>query len=155
MSHRDLRLVEIHGKGVGVVARHDLPPNARLPYVGRTIDQAAFDALCEQAKHNRALNLTAYVIAEGRPGVYLNADPRLPERTHMWIAGRVNEPARGATANTIIRRQLAPGDNGRRLCPVLITVRHVNAGEELTVKYGRSSTRTYQAGRAPKKPAWL
>jgi hypothetical protein len=156
LSHRDLRLVKIDGKGLGVIACHDLPPNARLEYVGRTIGQAAFKRLCQRAKRNRELNLTAYLIAEGRSGFFINADPRLPERNVTWIAARVNEPAPGETANAIIGRQLAmTEDHHRRLRPVLITVRTVKAGEELTVKYGRACTRTYTIGRAPKKPTWL
>ena len=102
---RDVRAAEIRGKGMGVVACRDLPPNSRLAYVGRTIDRRALQRLSERAKREPARRLTAYLMAEGRAGFYIDAHPRLPERTASWIAGLVNEPARGETANMIIGRQ--------------------------------------------------
>jgi len=151
---RDVRAAAISGKGMGVVACRDLPPNSRLAYVGRIIDRPALQRLCERAKREPARRLTAYLMAEGRAGFYIDAHPRRRERTASWIAGLVNEPARGATANMIIGRQRLAHDNGL-IRPVLITVRCVKAGDELTIKYGNGCTRAYTAGRAPAKPAWL
>jgi hypothetical protein len=151
---RDVHVVPIDRKGNGVVARRDLQPNSRLVYVGRTLDQAAFQRLTERAKREPARGLTAYLMAEGRAGFYLDAHPRRPEHSTSWIAGSVNEPRRGETANMIIGQQLFPGVR-RRLAPVLIAVRRIVVGEELTVKYGGSFTRTYHVGRAPRKPSWL
>lgn len=149
----DVQAVEILGKGRGVVARRDLPANGRLAYVGKIIDQAAMQRLCERAKHEPARRLTEYLMAEGRAGFYIDAHPRLPEHRLSWIGGFVNEPAPGETANMVIGRQRFGHDN--RLRPVFITVRHVREGEELTVNYGRAYTRAYIAGRAPIKPEWL
>ena len=136
---------EIAGKGKGLFAKIAIPANTRIAYEGNIIDQKEYDRLLKLDKKDPDTQYMAYIIAGGRKSRYIDAHPRY-EGSDRWFASKVNEPDVGETANMVMTGGLKPS---------LVTVRPIKVGEQLTVKYGSSYVRSYKAGRAPRKPAWI
>jgi hypothetical protein len=138
VNHTDF-VVKASKGGKGLFARHDLPANARLPYKGKVLTTAEMKALDDDA----------YIMASGRKGEYLDANPAYGHSS--WVAGRVNEPSHGEKANMIITHERTP-----TVRPVLVTVRPIAADEELLLHYGTGYRRVgYRVGSRAAKPRWL
>ncbi len=82
---------------MGVIADQDLAPNTGVFYYGEDIDEKQ---LVERMQANQA----RYIIASGRKGEWIDANPDRPETSAFAdiVAGRINEPAPKTTANMII-----------------------------------------------------
>lgn len=122
-------------KGNGVFALKDIPPNIRIPYDGKKINEAQFSEL-EDRK---------YVMSAGRKGEYIDANPSYPDSAE-WIAGLINEPSQNEIGN--MRLIFSKG------MPMIVSVRNISKGEELLFNYGSSYKRNYKVGRSAPKPKW-
>ena len=142
----EIRAADIPGKGMGLVAVVDLPPNARLPFLGKTIDQKTYDTFVSRTARAPDKHYTDYIMATSTAGQYVDANPRY-RGSEQWLARLVNEPATGQTANMVIRYESR--------MPVLVTVKKIAAGTELMLSYGSDFVRKYKVGRRAAKPAWL
>ena len=76
-------------KGNGVFALKEvLPPNIRIPYDGKKINEAQFSEL-EDRK---------YVMSAGRKGEYIDANPSYPDSPN-GLPGLINEPSQNQIGN--------------------------------------------------------
>jgi hypothetical protein len=93
-------------------------------------------------------DLLHYIMKDVKKDTWIDAHPR-HAGSDSWIAGRINEPATKTSANMLLVNER----NG----PVMVAVRKIKKGEELTVKYAEQGKygRTYKVGRLAKRPSWL
>lgn len=151
IDHSSLQVVNFEGKGRGIVARVDLPANARLIYQGKEINKKRFSKLNEREKGGE-VGVASYIGFTGRSNVWMDANPRLKGYNQdLYIAGLINEPAPGEVANSVLVNGRVNG------VPHLlfVTVKPIPRGTELTIKYGSTYRRAYQVGEAAKRPKWL
>src|SRR6185312_13518285 len=146
-----LRVTDVPGKGKGVIADTELPPNTRIRYKGKEINETTYDELVKQSHEDASVGYVNYIMAAGK-NKYLDAHPRHPG-SDSWIAGRFNEPASKQKANMITVMEQGG--------PTLVTVRKIKAGEELTFKYDGNdyvrmyNGKKYKVGQKATRPNWL
>ena len=126
--------------GLALTARRALAPNTRLVCEGRAMTHPQYLARIATGGDAR------YIVGLRR-GEYIDCKP---SPRSGWVAGRVNEPARNETANMLLVHERGPP-----MRAVLVTVRRIEAGEELLLHYGSSYHRTYRVGRRARRPVWL
>lgn len=150
--------------GDGVFARVAIEPNSVLVYYGVELIKELYEQLKAQSYLEPDKRLTDYIVASGRIGVHIDGSPRHQPHNAVgghgrYIAAKVNEPMVGSTANTILTSIVMEG----KKMPAMITIRRIEAGEQLTTSYGGEYTRIhfkdgqfvkYVVGKRARKPDW-
>ena len=70
----DLEIKEVADKGKGLFAKRDLPPNSRIYYEGKEINQEQFDKLVKQQLSGdpKKKDYVEYVMQGGKKGTFVD-----------------------------------------------------------------------------------
>lgn len=140
---RYVKLVEIPGKGLGLVAARDIPRRSVVgAYAGKVFDEKSYDAYMKRGGTTGKYAIEFFKVSGGRvrDGYVMDPggpnDTLLPEYKNV-VAAYVNEPSGGL-----------PNCVWTRLVPlkkvVLKALRPIKKGEELTVCYAHDYPRRYK-----------
>lgn len=129
-------------------ARRTLRANGEIDYGGAGLTASEADELLLRAFKKRPCDLAEYLTMSG-DGRFEDAHPRHGNRLRNKFGGRVNEPDKNSTANTLMA--ITQGGKGHAQ---FVTVREIRIGEEITCHYGNSFARIYEVGAEASEPQW-